>query len=162
MISKDRAVSRSCGEPKTLPRATPTVGFAPDDSLSKQSGAGKGQRILIVEDDFLIASDAQSALREAGFDVVGIAASAEEATELVSAGRPALAIMDVRLTGRRDGIDLALELFRMYRLRCVFATAHIDAESQKRAAAAQPLGWLAKPYTTSSLVTLIQRVRNEI
>src|SRR4051794_1444748 len=117
MISKDHAaVSQRCGDPSTLPRATPAVVFAPDDNLSRQSGAGKGQRILIVEDDFLIASDAQSALREAGFDVVGIAASAEEATELVSAGRPALAIMDIRLIGRRDGIDLALELFRMYGL----------------------------------------------
>src|SRR4051812_17985436 len=103
------------------------------DSLSRPTGAGKEQRILIVEDDFLIAADAQWALREAGFDVVGIAASADEATEMVPARQPALAIMDIRLSGRHDGIDLALKLFQTFGLRCVFATAHIDAESQKRA-----------------------------
>jgi len=132
-----------------------------DNSLSRPAGTRKEQRILIVEDDFLIAADAQSALREAGFEVVGIAASADEATDLVSARQPALAIMDIRLSGRRDGIDLALELFQTFGLRCVFATAHIDAESQKRAKAAQPLGWLAKPYTTSSLVTLVRGVLNK-
>jgi DNA-binding NarL/FixJ family response regulator len=69
-------------------------------------------RILVVEDDFLIALQTEAALTEAGFSVVGIAATAEEAIALAREQRPFLAVMDIRLAGERDGIDAAGELFR--------------------------------------------------
>ena len=112
-------------------------------------------RVLVVEDDFLIAMQTEAALRDAGFHVVGPAASAEEAVALASEERPFLAVMDIRLAGKRDGIDAARELFLDLDIRCIFATAHDDARTRQRAEPYAPLGWLAKPYTMASLVALV-------
>jgi two-component system, response regulator PdtaR len=118
---------------------------------------GKAARVLIVEDDFLIAMQTESALTDAGFHVVGIATTAEEAIELTREHRPQIAVMDIRLAGRRDGIEAAGELFRNFGVRCVFATAHDDQRTRERAQPFAPLGWLAKPYTMASLITLVRQ-----
>jgi len=112
-------------------------------------------RILVVEDDFLIAMQTEAALAAAGFHVIGTAATAEHALELAEKERPALAVMDIRLASKRDGIDAARELYHELNIRCIFATAHDDEQTRKRAAPYAPLGWLAKPYTTASLVALV-------
>ena len=112
-------------------------------------------RILVVEDDFLIAMQTETALIDAGFDVVGTAASAEEAISLAREERPSLVVMDIRLAGERDGIDAAGQLFRELNIRCIFATAHDDAKTRERAKPFAPLGWLPKPYTAASLVALV-------
>jgi DNA-binding NarL/FixJ family response regulator len=112
--------------------------------------------ILIVEDEFLIALQAEDALSEAGFNLAGTAASADDAVRMAMATRPALAIMDIRLAGKRDGIDAALELFTDHRIRCIFATAYADQDVMRRAQPANPLGWLQKPYTMASLVAAVQ------
>ena len=57
-----------------------------------------------------------------------------------------------------DGVETALELFRRRGIRSIFATAHADPEMRRRAAAAEPLGWLPKPYTTDSLAELVRQV----
>jgi DNA-binding NarL/FixJ family response regulator len=112
-------------------------------------------RILVVEDDFLIAMQTETALIDAGFDVVGTAASAEQAISLARERRPSLVVMDIRLAGERDGIDAAGQLFRELNIRCIFATAHDDAKTRERAKPFAPFGWLPKPYTARSLVTLV-------
>jgi DNA-binding NarL/FixJ family response regulator len=117
---------------------------------------------LLVEDDYLIAMQVEIALGEAGFQLAGIASSAEEAIEMAVAHRPILAIMDIRLAGKRDGIDAALELFQNHHIRCIFATAHSDPDTSRRAEPAQPLGWLQKPYTMTSLVEEVQSALDEL
>lgn len=112
-------------------------------------------RILVVEDDFLIAMQTEAALAAAGFHVIGTAATAEHALELAEKERPALAVMDIRLASKRDGIDTARELYHELNIRCIFATAHDDEQTRKRAAPYAPLGWLAKPYTSASLIALV-------
>lgn len=116
---------------------------------------------MVVEDDFLIATQMETALTEADF-VVTLAASAEQAIAIAKADRPALAVMDVRLAGKRDGIDAALQLFRDYQIRCIFATAHQDKEVQRRAQPALPLAWLRKPYSMVMLVETIRRGLKEL
>ncbi|MBY5773251.1 response regulator [Rhizobium laguerreae] len=59
---------------------------------------------------------------------------------------PALAIMDIRLADRTDGIQAAVELYAAFGVRSIFASAHADPETRKRATAASPIGWLQKPY----------------
>ena len=115
---------------------------------------GKARIILIVEDDFLIAMQAEIALADAGFTVSGIATTAEEALAFAKQRQPALVVMDVHLAGQRDGIEAARDLFCELGLRCVFATAHDDLQTRVRAEPFAPLGWLAKPYTMPSLVKL--------
>ena len=121
--------------------------FLPDERSSEHK-ASAAPRILIVEDDYLVAMEAEAALVEAGFEAAGIASSAEEAV--------ALAVMDIRLIGRRDGVDAALDIFRETGVRCVFATAHHTLETRARAAPTDPLGWLPKPYSMDDLVEVIR------
>src|SRR5687767_1957366 len=62
-------------------------------------------RILLVEDDFLVSMEMETGLEEAGYEVAGIAATAEDAVALAAERRPALVVMDIRLAGDRDGVD---------------------------------------------------------
>jgi DNA-binding NarL/FixJ family response regulator len=144
------------------PRRHLQVVFAREDVAGSAEGPALAARILIVEDDYLVATQMEAALTDAGFDVAGVAASAEEALALAIARRPALVVMDVRLSGKRDGIDAALELFGSLGIRCVFATAHHDAKVRVRAKAAAPLGWVPKPYTMAALVDAVGRACREL
>jgi two-component system, response regulator PdtaR len=134
----------------------PRIVFSRDDIAGAAKGPAVSTRIMIVEDDHLIALEMEGALRDAGFNVVGISTSAEEALAMASEQRPQLAVMDIRLNGDRDGIEAAIELFSSYEIRCVFATAHHTAETRRRAEPAKPLAWVPKPYTMPSLIEVVQ------
>jgi two-component system, response regulator PdtaR len=129
----------------------------PGPSDEHGTEAAARPRVLVAEDDYLVALELEAGLKDAGFEVVGIAASADDALRLAESGRPVLAIMDIRLAGPRDGIDTALELFRRNGIRSIFATAHLDARTRARVEAAAPLGWLPKPYALDTLVATIER-----
>lgn len=146
--------------PSGLPHR-PDAPLASDESAAKID-AGGPVRILIVEDDLLIATQTETLLTEAGFDVMGIVATAEKALEMAAIDPPHLAIVDIRLAGVRDGIDAALELFRRHGIRCIFASAYSDHEARQRAAAAAPLGWLQKPYSMASLTTAVRAAATEV
>jgi DNA-binding NarL/FixJ family response regulator len=127
---------------------------APDDDFS--AGGGGPARILIVEDDYLVAVELENQLQEAGFQVVGIAATAEQAIQKAVVEQPALVIMDVRLAGPRDGVDAAIELSQKLGIRSIFATAHSDPHTRQRAEPAKAAGWLQKPYTFKAVIELIR------
>ncbi len=139
-------------------KSGPRPSKAANEELAAAEQTGKATGILIVEDDFLIALQTESALEDAGFTVVGVAAAADEALELARQHKPAIVIMDIRLAGQRDGIDAAGDLFRELGLRCVFATAHDDERTRAHAQQFAPLGWLTKPYTMASLINLVRQV----
>jgi two-component system, response regulator PdtaR len=156
-------------------RTNPSSSLPRDPFFSRQpsafsqddvSGAGKQPArdgsILIVEDDFLIAAQMEATLKDAGFEIAGVAVSAAEALECASSQHPILCVMDIRLSGDRDGIEAAIELLRVHSIRCIFATAHSDNDVRRRAAAANPLGWLQKPYTMSSLTALVRRAVHDL
>jgi DNA-binding NarL/FixJ family response regulator len=126
-------------------------------SQQKRSGSGiaRDARILVVEDDYIVATELEAGLTEFGLQVVGIADTADKAVSLARAERPTLAIMDVRLAGKRDGVDAALEIFEELGVRSIFATAHHDPSLRSRADRAAPLGWLSKPYTIDSAVAAV-------
>ena len=132
---------------RTLPAATESTVVS-----------GKRERILIVEDDYFVATGLEHALLDAGFEVVGIAVTAEQAVELGAAKQPELVVMDIRLAGSRDGIDAAVDLLTIYGIRSLFATAHGDEATRARAEKAQPLGWLTKPYPTRLVVETIRNI----
>ncbi|MBV9220823.1 MAG: response regulator [Methylobacteriaceae bacterium] len=136
--------------------------FRPQLVLAREPFGGKGTdkatraRVLIVEDEYLVALQMETELTNAGFEIVGIASSADEASALAAAHLPALAIMDIRLRGPRDGVEAALELFAKHGIRSLFVTAHYDPDTRRRAQPAEPIGWLPKPY---SMPLLIAQVR---
>jgi two-component system, response regulator PdtaR len=138
------------------------LAVAPDDRAGSGMQAGKKDRILIVEDDLLVASEIEATLRDAGFEIAGVATTGREALQLAQAKHPTLAVMDIRIAGDRDGIDTALELFRSYGVRSIFASAHSDPDSRLRAESAAPLGWLQKPYTMPSLTAMVRAAVREL
>jgi two-component system, response regulator PdtaR len=137
----------------------PPAGLARSKELEESPRTEGQARILVVEDDFLVSMEIEAALQLAGFEVVGVASSADEAIALAASAQPLLAIVDVRLTGPRDGIDAALAMFKDHGIRSIFATAHSDRHVHARAAPASPLAWLQKPY---SMLLLIDTVRHAL
>jgi two-component system, response regulator PdtaR len=119
-------------------------------------------RVLIVEDQWLVAAEFESTLSDGGFEVVGIAASADEAVALCRTHRPDFALMDIRLIGRRDGVDAAADILSAFGIRSLFVTAHDDPQTRARAAGLQPLDWLVKPVPSRRLLEAVQRaISNE-
>jgi two-component system, response regulator PdtaR len=112
--------------------------------------------ILIVEDEALVASYIEQVLGESGFHVAGIAASAPEALSLTAETGPALALVDIRLTGPIDGVELACLLRQKFALPAIFLTGLVDAETTERAQAARPLGFLQKPFLPSQVFKAIE------
>ena len=127
----------------------------PADEPRRIEGKQRPPRVLVVEDDFLIAMQTEIALTAAGFEVIGPATTAEEAVALAHEAQPSLAVMDIRLASSRDGIDAARQLYQDLAIRCIFATAHDDAHTRGRAEPYAPLGWLPKPYTMAPLVAVV-------
>ena len=140
----------------------PVAALARDDDLSVEARQDLPSRVLVVEDDFLVGIEIEAALQHAGFTVVGIAATTEEAIALGAGETPDLAIVDVRLLGAADGVEAARVLYQQHGIRCIFATAHADQAVRSRAAAAAPLGWLQKPYSMPLLVETVRQALAQI
>ncbi|WP_243374468.1 response regulator [Microvirga solisilvae] len=104
----------------------------------------KPLRILIVEDEFLIALELESLLQEAGHEVVGIAASSDEAVALGRELSPDLAFVDIHLADGLTGIDVARELSDRHHVTVLFMTANAKRIPEDFAGAR---GVIAKPYT---------------
>ena len=122
-----------------------------------QHDRSKPISILIVEDEALIASYIEEVLGESGFRVAGIAASGTEALSLAAETSPDLALVDIRLTGPIDGIELAIQLREKFAVPAIFLSGLIDNATTERARAAHPLGFLAKPFLPSQVFNAIQR-----
>lgn len=144
------------------PYERPQLVFSREDETGHPRLSHRHAAVLIVEDDFLIAMEVESAIAGAGLEIAGTASSVDEALDHAQRRRPTLAIMDVRLAGRRDGVEGALELLRLHGVRSIFATAHSDQDISRRAAPARPLGWLQKPYTMTSLIEAIDKALDEL
>src|ERR1051325_9878103 len=121
-----------------------------------EADAGRAPRVLIVEDERIIALDLRRMLRDSGYDAVGIAASAEEALALAAAERPDLVLMDIRIRGDIDGIATARLLQQSFRLPVIYISAHADDATIDRAKATNPFGYLLKPIKPAELKTAVE------
>jgi two-component system, response regulator PdtaR len=119
-------------------------------------------RVLIVEDQYLVAHDSEYHLRSAGFDCVGLASSAEQAVALAEKARPDIVVMDIRLATARDGVAAALDIFQRFGIRSLFTSGHADEGTREQAVAAHPLGWLSKPYTPQALIAAVQSASEQV
>jgi signal transduction histidine kinase len=114
------------------------------------------KRILIVEDEALIAIDLEQRLTELGYAVPGIADSAASAIQEIEDKQPDLLLVDIRIRGPVDGIALAEQVRRRHKLPVVFLTAHADPSTLQRAKVTEPFGYLVKPVGTASLQSAIE------
>jgi PAS domain S-box-containing protein len=118
--------------------------------------ASRPRRILIVEDEGIVAADIEKCLEDAGFEVTGIAASADDAITEASKTRPDLVLLDIRIQGDLDGIAAGNVLHRRFGMPIVYLTAHGDAETIERAKESEPLAFLLKPFTQAELISTIE------
>jgi DNA-binding LytR/AlgR family response regulator len=103
-------------------------------------------RILVVEDEMIIAAKVSMFLTELGYEVTGIIPRAEEALLHLEENLPDIALLDIRLKGSMDGIALAQILQRDHRIAVIFLTANTDDATFQQAKAAKPYAFLAKPF----------------
>jgi len=121
----------------------------PDDS--EQARLGRPLRVLIVEDEFYISLHTRGLLQALGHVVVAVAVSADQAVRIAESERPDVVLMDIRLTGSRDGIDAADEISNRFGIASIFVTANTDRATRQRAESVHPLGFLEKPLTEQRL-----------
>ena len=108
-------------------------------------------KILIVEDEQIIAANLQRNLTQLGYDVVGVAARTDEAVRLSGETSPDLVLMDIELEGKEDGIVAAAKIRSNWRIPIVFVTGNASEVVVDRARTVDPLGYLAKPFTRTEL-----------
>ena len=113
-------------------------------------------RIMLVEDEKVVAADIQECVRGLGYEVVGAATSGTEALRLAVKTEPDLVLMDIKLKGIVDGIDVAGALYEQLQIPVVYLTAHADAEILERAKQTAPSGYVLKPFDDRTLRTAIE------
>ncbi len=126
--------------------------------MSDQSDRPVGSRILIVEDEIIVAEHIALSLQDLGYHIVGKVSSGEEAIQLTEELKPDLVLMDIMLAGEIDGIQAAEEVRVRSDIPIIFVTAHRDADLISRAKVTEPYGFLAKPVSRNVLKTKIEMV----
>ncbi|MFV0348715.1 MAG: response regulator [Halodesulfovibrio sp.] len=112
--------------------------------------------ILIVEDERLVALSIKEILLSEGYAVCGIARSTKNAMEVLAECSPDLALMDIKIKGNPDGIDLAIKLKKDFGIPSVFLTAYSDNSLLERAKSAEPLGYILKPFKQSDILSAVK------
>jgi diguanylate cyclase (GGDEF)-like protein/PAS domain S-box-containing protein len=113
-------------------------------------------RILIVEDEGLIARDIENMVKNAGYEVCGVIASGKEAVEQADKTQPDLILMDIILRGEMDGVEAAEKIRERYNIPVIYLTAHTDENTLQRAKLTEPLGYTLKPVEQKELLTVIE------
>jgi DNA-binding LytR/AlgR family response regulator len=120
----------------------------------------KNIRVLIVEDEFFTLDMLRDYLEESGYEVSGDAMSAEEAITILEEGQTDLALLDINIKGNHDGIWLADQINKKYRIPFVFLTAFSDSQTVRSAAKTNPYGYLVKPFSQADIFTSIEIALN--
>lgn len=112
-------------------------------------------KILIVEDEKLVADDLQETLQELGYEVPASVASGEEALAKVAETSPDLVLMDIRLAGSLDGVQTSDLIQSQFQIPIVYLTANADRATLERVKASYPFGYILKPFNEKILATTI-------
>ena len=113
------------------------------------------ERILIVEDEKIIAIDLQRRLERFGYSVVGMAGEGEAAVSLALELSPDIILMDIMLAGKMDGIEAAKAIKAAKDIPFIFLTAYTDEKTLERAKEVEPYGYILKPFKERELYTTI-------
>jgi CheY-like chemotaxis protein len=113
-------------------------------------------RLLVVEDESIVARDLQSRLKNMGYDVPAVVAYGEKAIEAAEEHRPDLVLMDIFLKGSIDGIMAAEQIRARLDIPIIFLTAFADPDTLQRAKLTEPFGYILKPFEERELLTTIE------
>ena len=113
-------------------------------------------RIVVAEDESIIAQDIHVTLVRLGYEVPALVATGQDALQAVEEFQPDLVLMDIRLRGDMDGVESALLIRRRFGIPVVFLTAHSDEDTLHRAKNSSAYGFILKPFEERDLHTAIQ------
>lgn len=119
----------------------------------------KGNKILIVEDEFIVANDLRMILKKNGYEVVGIASSVSQAKTIIATTKPNWVLLDILLKGSETGIDLAIELNKL-ELPFLFISANTNQGILEAVKETRPYGFLTKPFREKDLFIMLD-IANE-
>lgn len=113
-------------------------------------------KILVVEDERIVALDIKNSLQELGYEVTGIASSGEDAIQKTIETNPDLVLMDIFLKGDLDGVEAAEEIRRSFNIPVVYLTAYSDENTLQRAKITEPFGYIIKPFKEREIHVVIE------
>lgn len=113
------------------------------------------KKILIVEDEFIVANDLSIMLENAGYEVCDVADSVEEAREIIARQKPQMVLLDIHLKGKLTGIDLARQL-RDQQIAFVYLSANSNQKILEEAKATEPYGFMVKPFREKDVLVSLE------
>ncbi|MBL0882318.1 MAG: response regulator [Chitinophagaceae bacterium] len=113
-------------------------------------------RILIVEDESLVAMDMERMLMGLGYDIIPNVNSYHDAIEVLNTNKPDLVLLDINLNDTKTGIDLSKQLQQQYHLPFIYITSHSDKATMDEALVTKPHGYLLKPFDADDLYAAIE------
>jgi len=113
-------------------------------------------KILIVEDEPIIAADIEMILEELGYEITGVEDNADDAIESLKNDRPDLVLLDINIEGDVDGVMLAEDINEQFQIPFVFLTSNADKLTINRVKRTQPAGFIVKPFSEKDLQSNIE------
>jgi PAS domain S-box-containing protein len=135
------------------------------NKILKEKHKNEGQRampkrqltkILVVEDEDIVAKDIQNQLKKLRYSVPAVVSSVEEAVQEAEETKPDLVLMDIRLEGDLDGVEAAKQIRARLNVPIVYLTAYADENTLERAKITEPYGYILKPFQIRQLVSTIE------
>ncbi|OQX54073.1 MAG: hypothetical protein B5M54_05920 [Candidatus Aminicenantes bacterium 4484_214] len=114
-------------------------------------------KILIVEDESIVALDIASLVKEMGYEVCGLVYSGEEALKVAERTSPDIVLLDIGLPGEVDGLTVAEQLKEKHQVAIVFLTGYTDETIETRLRSLQPLGILTKPVDDIAMKEILTK-----
>ena len=115
------------------------------------------KKIMVVEDENIIALDIKNRLKSLGYNVAAVVPSGEEAIRIIKEVNPDLVLMDIVLRGDIDGVQAAESISRDYNIPVIFLTSYSDESTLKLAHRISPYGYLIKPFNENELKVKIEK-----
>lgn len=116
------------------------------------------KKIMVVEDEVIIAMSYTVALRKAHFNVPNVIETGEEAVKAILSEKPDLVLMDITLKGKMDGIDAAEQILKRRAVPIIFMSGNGDTETKKRALSINPTGYFNKPVNLKVILSKIEKI----
>lgn len=113
-------------------------------------------KILVVEDESIVAEDIRDSLESLGYTITDIADTGKEAIEKAAKYQPNLVLMDIRLKGNMDGVQAAEQIWSLFKIPIVYLTANSDISTIQRAKDTDPFGYVTKPFKEKDLHTAVE------
>ncbi len=113
-------------------------------------------KIMIVEDEWIVAEDTQNRLQDLGYSVSSLASTGEEAIQKAEEDKPDLVVTDIVLEGEMDGIEVAKQIYSRFDIPFIYITAFADDKILERIKITEPFGYIVKPFTNEDLKIAIE------